>query len=95
MVDEWGLSMEELDSLKNNAKKQLAERQRSSSSASVSPPGHSYPGQYHYRPPTYSSQPNRESLPSSSHSKPEPVHLLCNFVSIKVMIWQLSSISMW
>jgi hypothetical protein len=55
MDDEWGLSMEELDSLENNAKKQLAERQRSSSSASVPPPGHSYPGQYHYRPPTYSS----------------------------------------
>jgi hypothetical protein len=75
MVDEWGLSMEELDSLKNNAKKQLAERQRSSSSASVLPPGYLYPGQYHYRPPTYSSQPERECLPSFLHSKPEPLHL--------------------
>lgn len=55
MDDEWGLSMEELDSLENNAKRQLAERQRSSSTASVPPPEPSYPGQYHYRPPAFSS----------------------------------------
>lgn len=47
--DEWGLSMEELDSLENNAKKQLAERQRSSSTASVSPPRYSYHGQQQQR----------------------------------------------
>lgn len=55
MDDEWGLSMEELDSLENNAKRQLAERQRSSSTASVPPPEPSYPGQYYYRPPAFSS----------------------------------------
>ena len=55
MDDEWGLSLEDWDSVENNAKKQLAERQRSSSSASVPPPGHPYPGQYNYRPPNLSS----------------------------------------
>lgn len=56
MDDEWGLSMEELDSLENNAKKQLAERQRSSSTASVPPPGPSHVGQHSYqRLPAFSS----------------------------------------
>lgn len=56
MDDEWGLSMEELDSLENNAKKQLADRQRSSSTASVPPPGPSHAGQYSYqRLPAFSS----------------------------------------
>lgn len=56
MDDEWGLSMEELDSLENNAKKQLADRQRSSSTASVPPSGPSYAGQYSYqRLPAFSS----------------------------------------
>eukprot|EP00249_Psilotum_nudum_P017769 c26481_g1_i1 orf=136-2202(+) len=39
MDEEWGLSMEELDSLERNAKRQLVERQHSSSSASSPPPG--------------------------------------------------------
>lgn len=55
MDDEWGLSMEEMDSLENNAKRQLAERQRSSSTASVPPPGPSHPGQNHHRAPAFSS----------------------------------------
>ncbi|KAG0615425.1 hypothetical protein M758_5G040200 [Ceratodon purpureus] len=67
MDDEWGLSMEELDSLENNAKKQLAERQRSSASASVPPQGHSYSGQYHYRPPNFSS-PTKQIPHSPSRS---------------------------
>lgn len=72
MDDEWGLSMEELDSLENNAKKQLAERQRSSSSASVPPPGNLYPGQYHYRPPAFSSPMKEFPHSPSTSSGPVP-----------------------
>jgi len=71
MDDEWGLSMEELDSLENNAKRQLAERQRSSASASVPPPpGNTFPAAAHNnsRQSTFSFPLERQTPPSPSIS---------------------------
>lgn len=64
MDDEWGLSVEELDSLEMNAKRRLAERQCSSSLASVPPPRAAFPSSPSSSPAT------GRALPGSIFSSP-------------------------